>query len=122
MRASLPEDKEVYVHQPRGFNRGQDCVLKLSKSLYGMCKSPRHFFKYLTERLIKHGLKPSELDPCMFVTTNPGNIDGTPIETCTRTANTVNGMTGMADGNVDGSSDDISHQNLFADPTRSLAS
>ena len=83
VHATLPVGEEVYVHQPRGFNRGKDYVLKLSKSLYGMRQSPRYFFKYLTEHLEQHCLKPFNLDPCMFASTNPGltnhKIDGTQI-------------------------------------------
>ena len=36
----------IYVHQPRGFHRGQgDEVLKLKRTLYGLKQSPRYFFK-----------------------------------------------------------------------------
>ena len=41
-----------------------------------MRQSPRYFFKYLTERLERHGFKPSNLDPCMFVSTHPGMTNG----------------------------------------------
>ena len=48
-----------------------------------MRQSPRYFFKYLTERLERHGLKPSNLYLCMVVSTNPGltnhKTDGTQI-------------------------------------------
>lgn len=58
----------IYVHQPRGFHRGQgDEVLKLKRTLYGLKQSPRYFFKYFTERLLKQGLTASKFDPCLFM-------------------------------------------------------
>jgi hypothetical protein len=58
----------MYVHQPRGFNRGHgDKVLRLKWTLYGLKQSPRYFFGYLSERLIKLGLSPSKYDPCLFM-------------------------------------------------------
>ena len=58
----------IYVHQPRGFHRGQgDEVLKLKRTLYGLKQSPRYFFEYFTARLIKQGLTASTLDPCLFM-------------------------------------------------------
>jgi hypothetical protein len=58
----------IYVHQPRGFHQGQgDEVLKLKRTLYGLKQSPRYFFKYFTERLLKQGLTASKFDPCLFM-------------------------------------------------------
>jgi hypothetical protein len=63
----VPEDEEIYVHQPRGFyQKGNNHVLKLKCTLYGLKQAPRYFFKYFTERLIRQGLTPSEFDPCLF--------------------------------------------------------
>ena len=67
VHATMPKGEDVYVHQPRGFNRGSQFVLRLNRSLYGMRQSPRYFFKYLTKRLERQGLKPSDLDPCLFM-------------------------------------------------------
>ena len=58
----------IYFHQPRGFHRGQgDEVLKLKRTLYGLKQSPRYFFEYFTQRLIKQGLTASKFDPCHFM-------------------------------------------------------
>jgi len=66
-----PVTEEIYVHQPRGFNRGRgDEVLRLKRTLYGLKQSPQYFFKYLSERLIKLGLSPSKYDPCLFINDN----------------------------------------------------
>ena len=50
----------IYVNQPRGFNcvKGDE-VLRLKQTLYGLKQSPRYFFHYLTERLIKQGISKS---------------------------------------------------------------
>ncbi len=58
----------IYVHQPRGFNRGKgDEVLHLKQTLYGLKQSSGYFFHYLTERLIKQGLTVSQFNPCRFM-------------------------------------------------------
>jgi hypothetical protein len=62
-----PEDGEIHVHQLKGFyQEGNDHILKLKRTLYGLKQVPRYFFKYFTERLIRQGLTPSEFDPCLF--------------------------------------------------------
>ncbi len=35
--------------------------------LYGLRQSPRAFWKYVTEKLERCGLKQSDLDPCLFI-------------------------------------------------------
>jgi hypothetical protein len=58
----------IYVHQPRGFNRGKrDEVLCLKRTLYGLKQLPQYFFHYLTECLIKQGLTALQFDPCLFI-------------------------------------------------------
>ena len=47
-----PMEEEVYVHMPRGF-KIPNKVLKLKKSLYGIKQSPRNFFNYLKEKLLR---------------------------------------------------------------------
>ncbi len=64
----VPPEEEVYVHQPCGFKRGEGTeVLCLWRTLYGLRQSPRYFYKYFTERLVKQGLTPSNFDPCLFL-------------------------------------------------------
>jgi hypothetical protein len=64
----VPPTETIYVHQPRGFNRGNgDEVLRLKRTLYGLKQSPRYFFQYISERLIKQNLRASEFDPCLFM-------------------------------------------------------
>ena len=59
-------DTDVYVEMPRGFAQPGK-VLKLKKSLYGLKQSPRNYFKHLSSKLTQLGFKPSDADPCLFV-------------------------------------------------------
>ena len=40
--------------------------LKLKTCLYGMCRSPRYFFAYLSKKFEAQGLLQSNLEPCLF--------------------------------------------------------
>jgi hypothetical protein len=61
-----PIDCLVYVEMPPGFKvPGQ--VWKLRKSLYGLAQSPRNYFLYTKEKLLKMGFVQSEADPCLFI-------------------------------------------------------
>ncbi len=61
LHADLAPGETVYVKMPLGFNvkskNGKRQVLKLNKTLYGLRESPRAFWKYMTEKLEKVGLK-----------------------------------------------------------------
>ena len=67
VHADLKQGEDIYVHQPAGFNRGKNKVLKLKKTVYGLKQAPRYFFKYLTEHLERQGLRQSYKDPCLFI-------------------------------------------------------
>jgi hypothetical protein len=59
----------VYVAMPPGFGvPGQ--VWKLRKSLYGLAQSPRNYFLYTRDKLIKMGFVQSEADPCLFISSD----------------------------------------------------
>jgi hypothetical protein len=71
-------NKVVQYRVPEGFStraflvrlkskNGKRQVLKLNKALYGLCQSPRAFWKYITEKLESCGLKQSKFDPCLFI-------------------------------------------------------
>ncbi len=41
VHGQVPEDGEIYVHQPRGiYQEGNDHVLKLKRTLYGLKQAP----------------------------------------------------------------------------------
>jgi hypothetical protein len=69
----LQPGENVYVEMLLGFSQhskdGTRKVLKLKKTLYGLCQSPRAFWKYITEKLEACGLEQSKFDPCLFVGT-----------------------------------------------------
>ena len=58
------------MHQPWGFYRHLGYVLKLNRTLYGLKQAPRYFFKHLPERIIEAGCKPSDHDPCLFLSSD----------------------------------------------------
>jgi Reverse transcriptase (RNA-dependent DNA polymerase) len=67
-QASLKE--EVYIEMPPGFitQEGNDTVLKLDKSLYGLVQAPIYFFNLLRDNLMARGFKPAvNIDPCLFI-------------------------------------------------------
>jgi hypothetical protein len=74
LHADVEPGETIYVDMPLGFNvkskNGKRQVLKLNKTLYGLRQSPRAFWKYITEKLKKCGLKQSKFDPCLFVGTD----------------------------------------------------
>jgi hypothetical protein len=71
LHADLEPDEMVYVAMPLSFNtkskNGNRQVLKLNKTLYGLCQSPMAFCKYITKKLESCGLKQSKFDPCLFI-------------------------------------------------------
>eukprot|EP00804_Cyclotella_cryptica_P013417 CCRYP_005165-RG/>CCRYP_005165-RG protein AED:0.32 eAED:0.32 QI:0/-1/0/1/-1/1/1/0/434 len=67
VHAELDPDEHIFVHQPPGFRRGNDLVLSLNRSVYGLCQAPRYFLQHLKRHMEKHGLQQSSLDPCLFV-------------------------------------------------------
>ena len=61
--------KIVYVDPPKGFKGkdGQNKVLKLIKTLYGLRQSAKTFFEKLKDGLLERGFKQSDHDPCLFM-------------------------------------------------------
>ena len=56
----------MYVKMPLGFwTKGK--VLKLKKTLYGLCQSPHAFWKFLTKAMIGAGMHVSKSNPCLFI-------------------------------------------------------
>ena len=61
--------EETYVEYPKLFESttGQDHVLRLRKSLYGLRQAPRTFYEKLRSGLIERGWIQSQIDPCLFL-------------------------------------------------------
>ena len=47
--------------------RGSQRVLRLKKTIYGLRRIPRYFWRYLTHKLIVGGIIQSNLDPFLLV-------------------------------------------------------
>ena len=63
LHASLEEGEILLVETSLGF-RKKGKVLKLKKTLYGLCQAPCTFWKYLVEKLEACRVSKSKLDPC----------------------------------------------------------
>ncbi len=65
LHALLGPNEHIYCELPLGF-RVHGKVLKLKKSLYGLCQSPCAFWKYLVEKMAICKMVQSKLDPCLM--------------------------------------------------------
>ena len=66
--------KLVWIHPPRGFHStlpGRTC-LRLLKTLYRLRVTPHLWLQHFEKALHELGLKPSAIDPCLFI--KPGMI------------------------------------------------
>jgi hypothetical protein len=65
--ATLPDDKLTVVMPPQGdpANKKDEFWL-LKKTLYGLRRSPHHWYNMFTKILKNFGLAPSPHDPCLF--------------------------------------------------------
>ena len=68
-QADLEED--IWMRIPEGVKidseDGEEYLLKLRKNLYGLRQGSHNWFKHLKKGLMKRGLKPSEIDPCLYL-------------------------------------------------------
>ena len=64
--------EDIYMQIPEGYrdeeNSGKIC--KLKKALYGLKQAPMRWNKYFTNFLKENGLKPLNMDQCIFKTAN----------------------------------------------------
>ena len=62
----------VYCYPPKGHYDhskfgGGGKAMKLKRALYGIAHAPRRWFEHLVKLFMKHGLKPTVVDPYLFV-------------------------------------------------------
>jgi hypothetical protein len=66
-----PVEEEIYVRQPKGYEidgtDGRTLVCRLKKSLYGLKQASRNWNQEIDAWLQSFGLKPSGVDPCVYV-------------------------------------------------------
>ena len=67
-------EEELYMKQPDQFDDGSGRVCKLTKGLYGLKQSPRRWNKKFDEFLQMFGMERSEVDPCIYVCRQTGDI------------------------------------------------
>ena len=68
----LPDDEICVVTPPRGCPHSKPGTYwRLTKTLYGLRRSPRHWYQALKKVLMDIGLTPCPHDPCVFVGTSP---------------------------------------------------
>ena len=58
LHAIVPDDVEVYISQPTGFEDGTGRVCRLKKALYGLARSPLWWYNTLAPELNKLGFEP----------------------------------------------------------------
>jgi Reverse transcriptase (RNA-dependent DNA polymerase) len=65
----MKPEEDTYIECPKGFHpdKGEDYVLFLNKSLYGLRQAPLRFFEYLSQNLRDRGFVASPLEPCLFI-------------------------------------------------------
>ena len=63
---NAPIDCEIYVEQPRGYEKPGGLVCRLKKSLYGLKQSGRNWNNTLHDFLIQNEFKQSSVDPCVY--------------------------------------------------------
>jgi hypothetical protein len=71
VQAELGKDEHIYVALPKGFDtggqNGEEQILKLRRSLYGLVQAPLYWGNHLKAALEAEGLKQSVSDPCMYI-------------------------------------------------------
>ena len=65
-------DIDIYMKLPIGFDQidGEKYVLKLNRSLYGLKQGSHNWYKKLHQTLIDRDFKPSDIDPCVYYSSN----------------------------------------------------
>lgn len=60
--------EDIFMQIPEGYEKQPNKVCHLKKALYGLKQAPITWNKKFTETMIKHGLKPTRTDQCVFST------------------------------------------------------
>ena len=67
---NLGEDEDIYVRLPTEYTKlkgmGNEVIVKLNKSVYGLCQAPRIFHQGLDKHLKDQGYTPCVNDPCLY--------------------------------------------------------
>jgi len=76
LNGELEEDEEIYMQPPPGYEGqgGEDIVLRLQKSLYGLKQAGRKWYDALARALADLGFCTTQADPGVFYLRNEGHI------------------------------------------------
>jgi hypothetical protein len=68
-------EEDIYINQPEGFviPRKANFVYRLKKSLYGLNKSPRQWYKKFDSFMLSHGFKRCDYDSYAYLKTINGS-------------------------------------------------
>ena len=70
LHPDLPENETIICRPPHGCPLSKiDELWLLKKTIYGLRRSPHHWFKYISEAFLRLGLKPLPNEPCIFTGT-----------------------------------------------------
>ena len=66
--------EEIYLEQPEGFEKGNNLVCKLRKSINGLRQSARNWYKKLHDFLLEKEMTKCANDPCLFTSKSQENF------------------------------------------------
>ena len=61
-----PPEEQYILRPPHGDTEASGQYWLLKKTLYGLKRSPKHWFDLMTQYLAQCGLTPCKQDPCIF--------------------------------------------------------
>lgn len=67
-------NEEIFMIQPRGFEKGEDMVCRLTKSIYGLKQASREWNKCFISFLKLFDLKPISKDNCVLIRKNQHGV------------------------------------------------
>lgn len=67
-------EETIYMEPPEGGDIPADKVIKLRKSLYGLCQSPRCFNQAFDKWMRSDGFIPNRADPCLYIRRRNGAV------------------------------------------------
>ena len=68
-------EEDIWMYLPIGFqvdghteaSSERRFLLKLNKNVYGLKQGPYNWYEKLNKSLVDRGLKPSDIDPCLYI-------------------------------------------------------
>ena len=70
---NAPIQKDIYLEQPEGYQKGKQMVCKLKRSLYGLKQSGHNWFECLSSHMFELNFEASVHDSCLLTLTRRGH-------------------------------------------------